>query len=89
MRNDESADTGKRFGPWPLPLAIVPGALLLYVLSIGPAVAICPDDAPKAVEVLYGPIIWLNRNTPLHEPIEWYVDLWERHRRPSTGHVSP
>lgn len=58
--------------------AIVPAAVLLYVLSIGPAIAIWPRSPPGPVMVFYAPLVWLIWNTPLREPFEWYADLWDR-----------
>jgi hypothetical protein len=56
--------------PW-----IMLGGLVLYVLSIGPALGY-DWFRGESFETIYAPIIWLAENTPLEKPIGWYVDLW-------------
>jgi hypothetical protein len=53
-------------------------AMMLYVLSIGPAALLSKKHfMPDRVgEILYAPLIWLADNTPLDTPLEFYVDLW-------------
>ncbi|WP_395739689.1 hypothetical protein [Prosthecobacter sp.] len=64
-------------------LALVVALPLLYVLSIGPAAYLMSkfragqgvEDAASAV---YAPILWLHEHTPMKQPIESYIDWWER-----------
>ena len=54
--------------------------VILYVLSVGPAVLVydgLPKPAKKAVELIYAPVVWL-ADSRIGEPIEWYANLWER-----------
>ena len=62
----------------PLLCAILILLPILYVLSIGPVVALVEKTGAghKAVEVFYTPVIWLHDNTPLKEPLEKYAELW-------------
>ena len=50
----------------------------LYVLSIGPVVAISEKTGRghHAVEVVYAPVIWLHEHTFLKEPLERYAEVW-------------
>lgn len=59
-------------------IAAVVAIPLLYLLSIGPAVAISekfPSSGPTMRRV-YLPIIWLHHHTVLRGPIEAYLELW-------------
>ncbi|MDZ7618099.1 MAG: hypothetical protein U1E05_13930 [Patescibacteria group bacterium] len=63
-------------------LAVFLVALLVpifYGLMLGPAARI-HDDSPRSVQIIietaYWPLAWLAENTPLREPIVWYVELW-------------
>ncbi|MBN1670741.1 MAG: hypothetical protein JXR37_06905 [Kiritimatiellae bacterium] len=52
--------------------------LLLYVLSLGPAVRLV-QYYPRAgwlFESVYCPLLWLADNTGLGKVLEVYVDLW-------------
>ncbi len=51
---------------------------VMYVLSIGPVVAISERTGVgrDVVEVAYFPVFWLHDNTPLDEPLERYAELW-------------
>ena len=51
---------------------------VLYVLSIGPVVALVEATGVgrEASKVFYAPVIWLHHNTPLKEPLEAYGELW-------------
>ncbi len=53
-------------------------APVLYVLSIGPVVALVQQTGQShdAVEAIYAPVIWLHDHTPLKEPLERYGKLW-------------
>lgn len=52
-------------------------ALLLYVLSFGPAAhVIYRLGAYGALDTVYAPVLWLYRNTPLRDPLDAYVGLW-------------
>ena len=59
-------------------VSVVAG-LSVYILSIGPVTLWThnkPSIHPYAREI-YSPILWLYDNTPLHDAIGWYVDLWQ------------
>lgn len=53
---------------------------LLYVLSIGPVVAIAErtksTESLKLLKAVYAPVIWLHDHTILKKPLEAYVELW-------------
>ena len=51
---------------------------ILYVLSIGPVVALVEKTGvgDEAARVFYAPVIWLHDNTPLEKPLEAYAELW-------------
>jgi hypothetical protein len=51
---------------------------ILYVLSMGPVVAISEKTGRggEAVKTFYAPIIWLHNHTILAKPLEWYAALW-------------
>jgi hypothetical protein len=62
---------------WIVVLAVLP---LLYLLSVGPAI-VMGNRHPETIEHLrkfYRPIGWLHEHTPLREPLEWWVELWEK-----------
>ena len=70
-----------RSGP-ALVLVIVLLLPVLYVLSIGPATVVIVatgenDELIAVARTVYYPVIWLHDHTPLADPIEWYVELWE------------
>jgi hypothetical protein len=53
--------------------------LMLYLLSVGPAVLLAHKwrQAEAALEVLYAPVEWACRCVPLiHPPLEAYISLW-------------
>lgn len=56
---------------------------LLYALSLGPAaLAFRKYSALKPMEnaalAFYAPMFWLHENTSLKQPIESYVEWWDR-----------
>ena len=54
--------------------------VILYVLSVGPAILVydgLPRPAKNVVQIVYAPVIWL-AESPVGKPIEWYGNLWER-----------
>ena len=84
---DDFTTRPSRWG-WLLPnvagrlAAVAVGLTVLYVLSIGPAIALTrggnsviqQDD----LRTFYQPVIWMHDNTILEQPLEWYVEMWER-----------
>jgi hypothetical protein len=46
--------------------------------GLGPVALLCERMGidPGPIEPLYAPVMWLHDNTPLEQPIEWYVGLW-------------
>jgi hypothetical protein len=62
-------------------LLIVVMASLLYVLSIGPAVAFVsqkysPSMGDAVLRKLYASVHWLHEHTILERPITAWVELW-------------
>ena len=53
----------------------------LYVVSIGPVVAVTDknDLYRDATREFYAPVIWLHNHTPLEKPLEDYVEAWGWH----------
>jgi hypothetical protein len=54
-------------------LAVI-AAILLYVLSIGPAIRYAAHS--PALNAFYSPLAWLYHNTAFDAPLEWYLGLW-------------
>jgi hypothetical protein len=54
---------------------------VLYVLSIGPVVAVLEKMGAghEMAEVFYAPVIWLHDHTLLKEPLEAYAQMWGWH----------
>jgi hypothetical protein len=78
--DEEHRDRSDLTGFWPLAalLAILLVLPVVYVLSIGPVVALATAAGidPTGLKVIYAPVIWLHDHTALKEPLEWYVGLW-------------
>jgi hypothetical protein len=74
----EEADKGRVSGWWAL--LAMPAALVLYVLSIGPAIMIVKRTGKgiEVVDAVYAPLEWLHDNTALGGPLRSYVNLWDR-----------
>ena len=72
MKSEEQRSWAGTAALWVLLLPIV------YVLSVGPVFAIAERFRLRAEPLLlvYAPVTWLHRNTPLKRPIEMYVDWW-------------
>ncbi|PTX99685.1 hypothetical protein DB346_17840 [Verrucomicrobia bacterium LW23] len=53
-------------------------ALILYVLSFGPVIALVEhyQVGREQAEYFYAPIIWAAHNTSMHYPIVWYAGMW-------------
>lgn len=52
----------------------------MYVASAGPAVALSEKTGigKKAMPVIYAPLAYLHKHTPLRAPLQWYVKMWEK-----------
>lgn len=66
---------------WRLMLAmpLMASWFYLYILSIGPAIAIeilIFGSHNQRLQFLYAPVIWLHYNTPLAKPLEEYTTWW-------------
>jgi hypothetical protein len=48
---------------------------VLYMLSIGPVIWL---GAENELESFYGPLKWLSDNTPIHNLLVWWAELWDR-----------
>ena len=52
---------------------------LIYALSIGPAI-VADAKVPQAwrapIEAFYAPVVWLDRNTFLKTPLDYYFHFW-------------
>ena len=70
----------KRGGGFAVVLVVLMfAAPVLYVLSVGPAIRLhrtCGQPTREAIETIYRPVEWL-LSTPLEEPLQWYIELWE------------
>ena len=71
-----SEPTGRAGFSWLVWVIVL--APVLYVLSIGPAAAVVSRTGTghDAVSVVYYPLGWLHDNTPLRDPLDWYLELW-------------
>ena len=51
---------------------------ILYVLSIGPVIAIAEkfDHPHEPYQVFYAPVGWLHDHTPLQGPLRKYASWW-------------
>lgn len=60
-------------------IGILLSFMVLYFLSDGPVEKWARDKPAvyKHVLVIYAPITWLYKNTPLRGPIRKYSELWE------------
>lgn len=51
--------------------------LLLYALSVGPALKLCDSKPPAALQVCYAPLEYLYRHVSVVEKFyDWYLKLW-------------
>jgi hypothetical protein len=73
----EAADKGRGFRLWMwLALLVAP---VLYALSVGPAMLVVQKAGVGGEVILvYEPLIWLDKNTPLRGSLKAYIDLWRR-----------
>jgi hypothetical protein len=53
----------------------------IYILSIGPVVAIVESVkvGKDAARAFYDPVVWLHDHTILEGPLEWYSSIWGWH----------
>ncbi len=51
---------------------------MIYVLSIAPVAKVLDTlgVSTKTGKIFYAPVIWLHDETPLREPLEWYMEAW-------------
>jgi hypothetical protein len=51
---------------------------MIYVLSIAPVAKVMDKlgVSNRPAKVFYAPVIWLHDETPLREPLEWYMEAW-------------
>jgi hypothetical protein len=53
------------------------GALVIYVLSVGPVARVYGGSPPAAVDTIYTPLAYLYRHVPaVHSFYDWYAKLW-------------
>ena len=66
---------------WVLITAACLSWLSIYVLSIGPVVAIIEYNNfdKDFARPFYEPVIWLHDETLLEKPLEWYSEIWGWH----------
>lgn len=78
---DEVHHSERRGGWWWIAPAAVLGLGVLYPLSVGPAIrwhdATSNDSVRHGIEMFYMPLEWLHEHTPLREPLDRYVELWQ------------
>ena len=49
----------------------------IYLLAIGPIVAMYPNRAPRWIELIYAPLVWLAQHSEVfRETLHWYVELF-------------
>ena len=50
----------------------------LYILSVGPTALLARWNSSliPPLGTFFAPLIWLHENTPLAEPLKWYVIWW-------------
>jgi hypothetical protein len=72
---DGSGGSRSRVG---LGLFWISGALLLYVLSVGPVVIMVRNGtiSEPVARTVYAPLRWLDKYTPSEKVLNWYVNLW-------------
>src|SRR5580765_830476 len=53
-------------------------AVMVYVLSVGPAVRyeLKTATAHPILESIYAPLGWMYKNTVLHKPLALYLHIW-------------
>jgi len=77
MTNADESSTGQKSrGGTYLLYGVI--ALVLYALSLGPALWLAEKGYLTAdiFYVIYDPIIYLGNNTFVGEPLFWYMELW-------------
>lgn len=54
--------------------------VVVYVLSVGPVVVLVErwGTGEAVIEVVYRPLGWLHDNTPLRQPVDAYLEFWQR-----------
>lgn len=74
------SNTERRRGVAPAHILLAALVLFaLYALSIGPAVRVAGKDTSSPIlQYFYYPLGWLHNHTLLREPLEWYMNLWEK-----------
>jgi hypothetical protein len=70
---------------------LLPPAVLLYTLSLGPVVYLAERSGTgrETANTVYAPLLWLGENTPVGSPLDWYVDKWERLADPPEPAATP
>jgi hypothetical protein len=79
----DEARARRGYGFWVVAGVLV--ALVIYFLSLGPAVYFVQRTGTgrETAGVVYTPLIWLGQNTPLSGPFDWYVRKWQSLATPS------
>lgn len=82
--NEEQSDGSARGAGWTW-LFWFGVVAVVYVLSIGPVLLLMKKQGwPKSaateriLDVIYAPLDWAAKNTPLGTPLDWYCDLWTK-----------
>jgi hypothetical protein len=75
MRQDNEQTPDRSGWAW---AARITSLAVLYILSIGPVVAITKSNpgTVTTVQAIYYPVRWLHEHTPLKRPIEVYASFW-------------
>jgi hypothetical protein len=80
MSNEPKKTDGKRWGRWLTWAWIAVALLLVYVLSIGPAIWFSDRGMiPKPVVLsIHAPVYWVYERAPvpIQSGMDWYVGLW-------------
>ena len=78
MRQDNGQTSDSSGWTWAGRIKQVGSLAVLYILSIGPVVAITKSNpgTVATVQAIYYPVRWLHEHTPLKRPLEVYAGFW-------------
>ena len=78
MRQDGEQTSDSSGSAWAARITQAGSLAVLYVLSIGPVVAITKSNPATVatVQAIYYPVRWLHEHTPLKRPLEVYASFW-------------
>jgi hypothetical protein len=79
MNSLDDNTTSEKAGRSYLGIALwLPGVLLLYILSLGPADRLVGSGSPAA-KAIYAPVFWVYlRVPPFQKSLDMYMRLWDK-----------